>query len=285
MRQNLTNLLMVFGLLFVITACVWRSDRVDPTATKPATAPTVTAPSSNYISENDQGDFKVDHRDVQSAKFAELDRQVRNAKLLEKAADKLNAALALPRDVTLRTAECGRVNAFYTPKEPSVTVCFELMDHFYKVFRSSGESSEEAYNQMFDAVRFVFLHEVGHALVDLYALPITGNEEDAADRCSAYINIEYLGKDGVDAVLAAAKAFEIESKRSGSSRLDLADEHLLQEQRFYNSLCMLYGSDTVKYQYLVTNKTLPSERAGRCQAEYSRSKNSWTSLLEPYRRK
>jgi len=285
MRQNLTNLLMVFGLLFVITACVWRSDRADPTAAKPAAAPTAEAPSSNYISENDQGDFKVDHRDVQSAKFAELDRQVRNAKLLEKAADKLNAALALPRDVTLRTAECGRVNAFYTPKEPSVTVCFELMDHFYKVFRSSGESSDEAYNQMFDAVRFVFLHEVGHALVDLYALPITGNEEDAADRCSAYINIEYLGKDGVDAVLAAAKAFEIESKRSGSSRLDLADEHLLQEQRFYNSLCMLYGSDTAKYQYLVTNKILPSERAGRCQAEYSRSKNSWTSLLEPYRRK
>jgi len=276
---------MVFGLLFVITACVWRSDRADPTAAKPAAAPTAEAPSSNYISENDQGDFKVDHRDVQSAKFAELDRQVRNAKLLEKAADKLNAALALPRDVTLRTAECGRVNAFYTPKEPSVTVCFELMDHFYKVFRSSGESSDEAYNQMFDAVRFVFLHEVGHALVDLYALPITGNEEDAADRCSAYINIEYLGKDGVDAVLAAAKAFEIESKRSGSSRLDLADEHLLQEQRFYNSLCMLYGSDTAKYQYLVTNKILPSERAGRCQAEYSRSKNSWTSLLEPYRRK
>ena len=285
MRQNLTNLLMVFGLLFVITACVWRSDRADPTAAKPAAAPTAEAPSSNYISENDQGDFKVDHRDVQSAKFAELDRQVRNAKLLEKAADKLNAALALPRDVTLRTAECGRVNAFYTPKEPSVTVCFELMDHFYKVFRSSGESSDEAYNQMFDAVRFVFLHEVGHALVDLYALPITGNEEDAADRCSAYINIEYLGKDGVDAVLAAAKAFKIESKRSGSSRLDLADEHLLQEQRFYNSLCMLYGSDTAKYQYLVTNKILPSERAGRCQAEYSRSKNSWTSLLEPYRRK
>ncbi|MEZ5423658.1 MAG: DUF4344 domain-containing metallopeptidase [Pyrinomonadaceae bacterium] len=285
MRQNLTNLVMVFGLLLVITGCVWRSDRPDLTAAKPAATTTPEVPSSNYISDNDQGVFKVEHRDVRSAKFAELDRQVRYAKLLEKAADKLNAALAPPRDVILRTAECGRANAFYTPKEPSVTVCFELMDHFYKVFRSSGESSVEAYNQMFDAVRFVFLHEVGHALIDLYSLPITGNEEDAADRCSAFINIEYLGKDGVDAVLAAAKAFELGSKRSGSSRLDLADEHLLQEQRFYNSLCMLYGSDTAKYQYLVTNKTLPAERAGRCQAEYARSKNSWTALLEPYRRK
>ena len=285
MSKHAVNLGWILFILFIVTACVWRSDRQDPVVNKPTAAPTADTPSSNYVADEDKGDFKVDHRAVKSAKFAEIDERVKAAKLLEKAADKLNAALTLPRDVILRTAECGRVNAFYTPKEPSVTVCFELMDHFYKVFRSSGESSDEAYNQMFDTVRFVFLHEVGHALIDLYALPITGNEEDAADRCSAFINIEYLGKDGVDAVLAAAKAFEIDSKRSGPSRLDLADEHLLQEQRFYNSLCMLYGSDTAKYQYLVTDKILPSERAGRCQSEYSRSKNSWMSLLEPYRRK
>lgn len=285
MSKHAVNLGWILFILFIVTACVWRSDRPNTSVNKPVSEPIVETPASNYISDNDQGDFKVDHRGAKSARFADIDARVRNAKLLEKAADKLNAALTLPRDVILRTAECGRVNAFYTPKEPSVTVCFELMDHFYKVFRSSGEPSDEAYTQMFDTVRFVFLHEVGHALIDLYALPITGNEEDAADRCSAFINIEYLGKDGVDAVLAAAKAFEIDSKRSGPSRLDLADEHLLQEQRFYNSLCMLYGSDTTKYQYLVTDKILPSERAGRCQAEYTRSKNSWTSLLEPYRRK
>lgn len=286
MSKHAVNLGWILFILLLVTACVWQSERKEPVVNnKPASAPTAETPPSNYIPDNDQGDFKVDHRTVKSAKFADIDAKVRNAKLLEKAADKLNAALTLPRDVTLRTAECGRVNAFYTPKEPSVTVCFELMDHFYKVFRSSGESSDEAYTQMFDAVRFVFLHEVGHALIDLYALPITGNEEDAADRCSAFINIEYLGKDGVDAVLAAAKAFEIDSKRSGRGRLDLADEHLLQEQRYYNSLCMLYGSDTAKYQYLVTDKILPAERAGRCQSEYSRSKNSWTSLLEPFRRK
>ena len=285
MSKHAVNLGWILFILFIVTACVWRSDRQDPVVNKPTAAPTADTPSSNYVADEDKGDFKVDHRAVKSAKFAEIDERVKAAKLLEKAADKLNAALTLPRDVILRTAECGRVNAFYTPKEPSVTVCFELMDHFYKVFRSSGEPSDEAYTQMFDTVRFVFLHEVGHALIDLYALPITGNEEDAADRCSAFINIEYLGKDGVDAVLAAAKAFEIDSKRSGPSRLDLADEHLLQEQRFYNSLCMLYGSDTAKYQYLVTDKILPSERAGRCQSEYSRSKNSWMSLLEPYRRK
>ncbi|MBX3283128.1 MAG: hypothetical protein KF756_11690 [Acidobacteria bacterium] len=285
MSKHAVNLGWVCCILLLVTACVWRSDREDPVSKKPVSAPTTETPASNYIPDEDHGDFKVDHQQLKTAKFTRIDAKIRDSKLLEKAADKLNAALTLPRDVILRTAECGRVNAFYTPKEPSVTVCFELMDHYYQVFRSSGESSDEAYNQMFDAVRFVYLHEVGHALVDLYALPITGNEEDAADRCSAYINIEYLGKDGVDAVLAAAKAFALDGKRGNANRLDLADEHLLQEQRYYNSLCMLYGSDTTKYQYLVTDKILPSERAARCQAEYTRSRNSWAQLLEPYLRK
>jgi hypothetical protein len=277
-------------ILLFVTACFWRPDShkvpIDASNTNvssPAASPE--NPPSNYSSFRDIGDFKVEHDAPRSEKFVEIDRRIRADKLLEKAADKLNAALSLPRDITLRSAECGRVNAYYRPEGPSVTVCFELMDHFYKVFRSAGVASDAAYDKMFDAVRFVFLHEVGHALIDIYSLPITGNEEDAADRCSAYINIEELGQDGVNSVLAAAEAFEIEAKRGGPSRLDLADEHLLSEQRFYNSLCMLYGSNTAKYQYLVTDKTLPAERANRCQQEYSRSKTSWTSLLEPYRRR
>ena len=66
---------------------------------------------------------------------------------------------------------------------------------------------------MFDAVKFVFLHEIGHALMDAYKLPVTGSEEDAADRCAAFINISELGDEGVRNVMAAAEAFSIESKR------------------------------------------------------------------------
>ena len=73
-------------------------------------------------------------------------------------------------------------------------MCYELMEHFYASFRSSGISEKDAYSQMFDAVRFVFLHEIAHAIIDKYKLPIIGNEEDAADRCSAYINLEELGQ-------------------------------------------------------------------------------------------
>lgn len=293
MNRNLVNLIFVIGLLFVITACVCRSDRDkapppskdddNPVSNsgRPADAPT---PATSTTKIKDEGDFTVEHVDVTNPKYTEIDREVRNEKLLEKAADQLNRSLVLPHDIVLRTKVCGEVNAFYDPADPSVTVCYELMEHFYKVFRSGGASSDKAYEKMFDAVRFVFLHEIGHALIDTYKLPVTGNEEDAADRCSAYVNLEELGDDGVKAVFAAAEAFQIESKQGTTDRRDMADEHLLQEQRFYNSLCMIYGSNPSKYSNIFTDGYLPKERAVRCESEYQRTSDSWRNLLAPWRK-
>ena len=293
MRQNLFNLSLVLAILVFITACVCRSDRdtdPNPDATPPTSNAEVTkkdAPvkADQKNKKRDDGDFTVEHIDVRNQRYAEIDRQVKGEKLLEKAADRLNRALILPKDIVLRTKDCdGEVNAFYNPDDGSVTVCYELMEHFFKVFRAGGVNEDEAYVKMFDAVRFVFLHEIGHALIDQYKLPITANEEDAADRCSSYINLEELGPDGVKAVIAAASAFQIESKLGASREKNMADEHLLQEQRFYNSLCMIYGSNPDKYSNLLTDGYLPKERAVRCPSEYQRTVDSWVNLLAPWRK-
>ena len=293
MRQNLFNLSLVLAILVFITACVCRSDR-DTDPNPDATPPTSNAEVSKKDApvkadqknkKRDDGDFTVEHIDVRNQRYAEIDRQVKGEKLLEKAADRLNRALILPKDIVLRTKDCdGEVNAFYNPDDGSVTVCYELMEHFFKVFRAGGVNEDEAYVKMFDAVRFVFLHEIGHALIDQYKLPITANEEDTADRCSSYINLEELGPDGVKAVIAAASAFQIESKLGASREKNMADEHLLQEQRFYNSLCMIYGSNPDKYSNLVTDGYLPKERAVRCPTEYQRTVDSWVNLLAPWRK-
>jgi hypothetical protein len=294
MRHNLSNLLIVLAILVFITACVCRSDRDGDSSPTPqpqtaasnrdtAAAPTK-ASDDQKNKKKDDGDFLVEHIDVKNPRFVEIDRQVKAEKLMEKAADRLNSALILPHDITLRTKDCSEVNAFYDSNDGSVTVCYELMEHFFKVFRAGGSTEDEAYQKMFDAVRFVFLHEVGHALIDTYKLPIMGNEEDAADRCSSYINLEELGPDGVKAVFAAADAFAIESKLGDSRERNMADEHLLQEQRFYNSLCMIYGSNPGKYGNIVTDGYLPKERAVRCPSEYQKAVDSWVNLLQPWRK-
>lgn len=295
MNRNYFNLCVVLVILIIITACVCRSDRdnneIEPTSS-PTSANSVekTTPLMKDISDNDKnkkedkGDFKVEHIAVKDPRYLNIDRQIKEKKDLEKAADRLNQALILPNDITLRTKDCGEINAFYDSNDQSVTVCYELMEHFYKVFKGDGDSDQKASDYMFDAVRFAFLHEIGHALIDTYNLPITGNEEDAADRCSSYINLEELGDDGVRAVLAAADAFRIESKGNSVKTRDLSDEHLLQEQRSFNALCMTYGSDSTKHANIVKDGYLPKARAERCPSEYQRTAKSWSELLAPWRK-
>jgi hypothetical protein len=285
--------MMVF---IVVTACMCRSDRNSGQNESEETTPnqivkTEAGNSKNIVKNNDlknkrsdEGDFLVEHIPVQNSRYAEIDRQVKQEKLLERAADKLNRNLMLPYDIALRTKDCGEPNAYYDPQDHSVTVCYELMEHFYKLFKSTGKSDQAAYDKMFDAIRFAFLHELGHALIDAYKLPVMGNEEDAADRCSSYICLTQLGDEGVRAVLAAADAFAIEAKDSTPSNRNLADEHLLQEQRFYNTLCMIYGSDTVKYDKIVKENYLPRERAVRCPSEFERSVQSWSNVFDPWRK-
>ncbi len=290
MNRNPFNFFAVLAILIIVTvSCVYRSSRNsesnNPSVNAPANEET-TAQKFNKANENkksDDGDFLVEHLAVGNPRYVEIDRQIKEEKLLEKAADKLNRSLILPHDIKLVTKDCGEVNAFYDGDARSVTVCYELMEHFYTVFRTDGLSEEKAYKKMFDAVRFAFLHEIGHALIDVYNLPITGSEEDAADRCSSFINLTELGEDGVRAVLAAADAFAIESRNPLANRRNLADEHLLQEQRFYNSLCMIYGSNTTKYAYILEEQYLPRERALKCPQEFGRMVDSWSNLLAPWR--
>ena len=296
--RNIFNLLLALIILVFITACVCQSDRDSGRADKNSNSQISETNSQTNQVENerkssnkkangkkeDKGDFIVEHSSVNNSRYEQIDREIKEDKVLEKAADRLNRSLILPNDIFLKTKDCGEKNAYFNPNDDTITICYELMEHFYRLFRSAGDSDEKAYEAMHNAIRFVFLHEVGHALVHYYELPITANEEDAADRCSAFICIEELGDDGVRSILAAADAFNIESKMKQPSERNMADKHLLQEQRFYNSLCMVYGSNPNKYAYILRDGYLPEERALRCPSEYVRTAQSWSLLLEPWRK-
>ena len=118
MSRNFVNLLTVAAALLIVTACVYRSGR-DSTQKntslnssgsnehETSEVKKYSPASENNNRKKDDGDFIVEHLEIKSARFADLDRRVREDKMLEKAADKLNRALILPRDIKLRTKECG----------------------------------------------------------------------------------------------------------------------------------------------------------------------------------
>ena len=270
------------ALLIIVVACACPKGRDNGGGDDPPVANK--DDGNNGKIKEDKGDFIVEHGGVKNPRYEAIDRSIRDNKTLEKAANKLNRSLKLPHDIALRSKDCNTANAFYNPKDQSITMCYELMEYFYRIFKRAGDDDRKAKVRMNRAVTFIFLHELGHALIDGYELPITANEEDAADRCSSYICIEELGDQGIEAIIAAAEFFHIQSKMSKKDRKTMADEHLLNEQRFFNSLCMIYGSNPRKYSSIVQNGLLPKARAVRCPNEYSRVASSWEKLLEPWRK-
>jgi hypothetical protein len=162
-------------------------------------------------------------------------------------------------------------------------ICYELMELFYDVFKREGVPDDEANQRMFNAIQFVFLHELGHALIHNYELGVTGKEEDASDQLATYVSIEEV-ENGEENALNGALTFMLLSKGQDTQKLPYYDEHSLGPQRFYNILCWLYGHNPQKYQNLVTKGTLPEERAVRCSDEYAKFTKYWKKELKPFRK-
>src|SRR5437867_3927274 len=97
MHRNSVNLILVLGLLFVIMACVCPSQRdrqtssqrdtTEPSTVRTEKSPTDPSTTSSKDRNKDEGDFIARHETISNSRYAELDRQVKQEKLLERAAD------------------------------------------------------------------------------------------------------------------------------------------------------------------------------------------------------
>lgn len=134
------------------------------------------------------------------------------------------------------------------------------------------------------AVASTFFHELGHALVDAWQLPITGKEDDAVDQLSTIVLLDRT-EEGGQMALDGALSFKLYADLDKGLEKIYWDEHSLDEQRFYDTICLVYGHDPEKYAYLVRDGTLPEERAGLCREDFPKVESSWRRLLSPYVKK
>jgi len=238
----------------------------------PPPAPAATKPSAK-----DAGDVRLAWDDVSDPAHAE-ERQQLQGGALEGWLAATNALLALPYDITVRHTECGEANAYYDPKSKEVVMCYELLDVIAATMAQGGVSAKEQPRAVGDAWLFVLFHELGHALIDAYGLPIAGREEDAADEVST---LTLIHEGAPDAALDAAMFWSLSSSGQHSAS-QYADEHSLNEQRYFAILCTVYGSDPRKYGWLLDEGYLPAQRGPRCEQEYAREDATWSALLAPW---
>jgi hypothetical protein len=224
--------------------------------------------------------FKATYCPVENKEYAQFQTEMKKEKVIESIAENLNALVTVPKNIVVTYGECGEENAFYMPQQQTMVICYELVDHFYEIFKPDAKDDDELDSAVAGAIDFVTYHELGHALAHILDLPITGKEEDAADQLSTYLLAD--GSDeGEAAVLDGAHWMQLEDAQNDTDieQLPFWDEHSLEKQRFYNLACWLYGHDAEKYASLVTDGTLPAERAERCADEYTQLARAWERLL------
>lgn len=243
-----------------------------PSLPPPAPAPGSTSASS--------GKWRYDYIEAADPALRPIGQRVKQWQVLEQLTADLARRYALPRDIEVRFDQCGFVNAFYRPSTTDITFCYELVAFLADLYvPDDGRWTQEAQDQVSGAVSFILWHEVGHALVDILDLPITGREEDAADQLSV-VSLMESGEKGALAAYAGVLALQPEEEQFG--RTDFADEHSLGPVRLYNVLCWIFGSDPEKYMRIVADGRLPEERAVRCPGEWDRMSKAWQRLLAPH---
>jgi hypothetical protein len=231
---------------------------------------------------DDQGDLVLTYDEPKDSTYTEVHEVLLRTAAFDEGVAELNDSFAFPQDIQVTFAECGEENAYYDPAAIEITMCYELIQRYVDILGEDAQSQEEIDLEVIHAGLFTFLHELGHALVDQYQLPVTGKEEDAVDSFAAILLIE-SGEEGEDAAIAGVDQFSIDAEEEAEfEELAYWDEHSLSIQRFYDMACLVYGSDPDYYADWVEDEWLPQERAEQCPFEYEQESNSWNTLLQPF---
>src|SRR5262245_8140032 len=217
-----------------------------------------------------------------------LYQALKERKALEKI-QKILSPLRLPEELVVKTTECGKVNAWYRrdDSKPTVTICYELLNHVLsslpKETTAHGISPEDA---KIGQLLWLALHEVGHAVFDILGVSIFGNEEVAADNFASYVMLQFA--EARQLIIGAAwkwNAYVQNYKMNPVVQVRLvsfASDHGMPQERFYNVMCIAFGSNPVLFADFAHEGYLPATRAANCVREYLRFEKSFEKVIGPH---
>ena len=133
---------------------------------------------------------------------------------------------------------------------------------------------------------FILLHEVGHVHISEMKLPVLGREENEADTFAA-ITMLRISTGFSERVLAnASQGWFLNSRRDQQTGAmpTYYDEHDLSTQRAYQVVCLMVGSDPLKFKHLADDAKMPESRQQSCKRDYQKALRGWNTVLAPHLR-
>ncbi|MGW6984078.1 DUF4344 domain-containing metallopeptidase [Streptomyces sp. NPDC054932] len=219
---------------------------------------------------------------------------IRDSRVLERSADWVNRSLTLPHDLVVKVTAAvprGVTDAVTQPDGRTIFIPPSFLSEIEKALADVVKTVERPapfpaseYNTddlTVLSTEFIFGHEMGHALQRQLLLANLGLEEDAADGFASFYTVNEVGP---DPSLAAAILFDEIARKEGRPTLEgMSSDHPVTQQRAFNFLCYLEGSDPKKYQEsLVDSGYLPKTRAPLCPQAWAMLDYGWWTQLQPH---
>ena len=132
-----------------------------------------------------------------------------------------------------------------------------------------------------NVVMHVVLHELGHALVREFDLPILGNEETLADAFATVYLTQHMPDRAADVLEARVRSLMIEAKEVPRAEWSVHGEHNNDARRASQIAALAVAADAVKYRRVAIAAGL-SERNIRSARDYGTEiHRSWRRILKP----
>jgi hypothetical protein len=214
-----------------------------------------------------------------SQKFTAVRDMLQRHKVLERA-QVFMSPLRLPRELTIRTAECGAPAVPYDAGKGIITICYEAIASVEELAKGATSDPADLTALVSGGVIEEALHRMAEAILKVFEIPVWGRQEDAADLLAAFVMLKFDERTARVAITGAARLFIY--KTSAVGKVDYVSELSPSAQRFYNFLCIAYGGDRIGFQGLVDKDFLPQSRAKRCWKDYEMIRRAFDLRVMPH---
>jgi hypothetical protein len=214
-----------------------------------------------------------------SQKFAAVRDMLQRHKVLEKA-QVFMSPLRLPRELTIRAAECGASSLPYDAEKGIISICYEAIASIQDLAKGATSDADDLAALVTGGVIEEALHCMAEGILQVFDVPMWGKPEDAADLLGAFLMLKFDERTAKVAIIGAARLFGYATSALG--KVDYVSEVSPPAQRFYNFLCIAYGGERLGFQGVVDNGFLPKSRATHCGGEYNTIRKAFDLRLMPH---
>lgn len=132
-----------------------------------------------------------------------------------------------------------------------------------------------------DVILHVVLHELGHALVREFDLPILGNEETLADAFATHYLTSYLPERAEATLLARVQSLMMEASEVPRQEWTVAGEHNSDARRAFQIAALCVAVDRQKYAAVAQAAGMTERDVQRASDYGTEIHRSWRRILRP----